>query len=243
MFPAFEQRWPGYRQTLSRAALLNEEAAVLNDELAAIDLQQMGVSPQSSATLPIELLSRLSRPRQKNSLRYFLKLNQLATPSSAQLNEVIDQLLGARIDATPLVEWGDVQLRRFGDKIVAMRRMSPMDGLKRYSWNLTGTITLENAGSLMAISSHGKGINAAMLDNSELVVAFRQGGERCRPVSRSGSQTLKKLLQEYQLEPWLRDRIPLILYRDEIIAVGDLWICEGWQVERDQQGVTLQWQR
>ena len=91
---------------MSRAALLNEEAAGLNDELAAIDLQQMGVSSQSSATLPIELLSRLSRPRQKNSLRYFLKLNQLATPSSAQLNEVIDQLLGARIDATPLVEWG-----------------------------------------------------------------------------------------------------------------------------------------
>lgn len=243
VLPAFEQRWPGYRQTLSRAALLNEEAAGLNDELAAIDLQQMGVSSQSSATLPIELLSRLSRPRQKNSLRYFLKLNQLATPSSAQLNEVIDQLLGARIDATPLVEWGDVQLRRFGDKIVAMRRMSPMDGLKRYSWNLTGTLSLKNAGSLIALSSYGKGINAAMLDSSELVVAFRQGGERCRPVSRSGSQTLKKLLQEYQLEPWLRDRIPLILYRDEIIAVGDLWICEGWQVEGDQQGVTLQWQR
>ena len=103
-----------------------------------------------------------------------------------------------------------------------------MDGLKRYSWNLTGTLSLENAGSLIALSSYGKGINAAMLDSSELVVAFRQGGERCRPVSRSGSQTLKKLLQEYQLEPWLRDRIPLILYRDEIIAVGDLWICEGW---------------
>jgi tRNA(Ile)-lysidine synthase len=243
VLPSIEQRWPGYRQTLSRTATLNEEAALLNDELAAIDLQLMGVSEQSPATLPIDELSGLSRARQKNSLRYFLKLNQLATPSSAQLNEVIDQLIGASEDAVPLVEWGGVQLRRFDHKIVAMRSLATVDTSKRYTWDFTDTLILGAAGYLTAIPSRGKGIDVARLNIKELGVAFRQGGERCQPVGRSGSQTLKKLFQEYQLEPWLRDRIPLITYRDQIIAVGDLWVCEGWQVKDDRQGVSLLWQR
>lgn len=243
VLPAIEQRWPGYRQTLFRAATLSEEAALLNDELAVIDLQQMGVSEQSSVTLPIELLSRLSRARQKNSLRYFLKLNHLPTPSSAQLDEAVDQLIGASVDAEPLVEWGGIQLRRFDHKIIVMRSLPSVDSSKRYAWNLTDTIILEDAGSLIAVPSLGTGIDLTRINNNELTITFRQGGERCRPVGRNGSQTLKKLFQEYKLEPWLRDRIPLITHKGEIIAVGDLWVCEGWQVKGDRQGVSLLWKR
>jgi tRNA(Ile)-lysidine synthase len=71
---------------------------------------------------------------------------------------------------------------------------------------------------------------------------FRQGGERMRPAGRGGSRSLKKILQELALPPWLRDRVPLIYAGDELVAVADLLIAEGWQAKGDSEGWQLQWQ-
>ena len=66
---------------------------------------------------------------------------------------------------------------------------------------------------------------ANRLSINTLTVRFRRGGERCRPIGRYRSQTLKKLLQAYELEPWLRDRVPLIYRGGDLLGVGDLWVC------------------
>src|SRR5690606_41862337 len=57
---------------------------------------------------------------------------------------------------------------------------------------------------------------------SDIRVRYRQGGERCKPTGRAHSQTLKKLLQDYRLEPWLRDQVPLVYSDEQLVAVGDL---------------------
>ena len=53
-----------------------------------------------------------------------------------------------------------------------------------------------------------------------LKVSFRQGGERCRPSGRAHSTSLKKCLQEFGLEPWWRDQVPLIFIDEELVAVA-----------------------
>jgi tRNA(Ile)-lysidine synthetase-like protein len=65
-----------------------------------------------------------------------------------------------------------------------------------------------------------------MFKTQKLSIRWRQGGERCTPINRVHSQTVKKLLQEYQLETWLRDRVPLIYCDDQLVAVADLWLCK-----------------
>ncbi|MEH6467758.1 MAG: tRNA lysidine(34) synthetase TilS, partial [Porticoccus sp.] len=72
-------------------------------------------------------------------------------------------------------------------------------------------------------------------------VRFRSGGERCTPVGRNGSNTLKKLFQEYGLEPWLRNRVPLIYLKGQLAAVGDLWVCDEFSVADGEQGMAIQW--
>jgi tRNA(Ile)-lysidine synthase len=66
-----------------------------------------------------------------------------------------------------------------------------------------------------------------------LEIRFRKGGERCRPLGRAHSQTLKHLLQDYGIPPWMRESLPLVYSGDELVAVSDLWICEGYAVEAD----------
>ncbi|WP_235015188.1 tRNA lysidine(34) synthetase TilS [Oceanicoccus sp. KOV_DT_Chl] len=101
-----------------------------------------------------------------------------------------------------------------------------------------------NGQQLQAEPIVGSGLGVARLQQSESVnVRFRQGGERCQPVGRSGSQSLKKLFQEVGLEPWWRDRVPLLYSGDELIAVADLWICQGWQALPGQPGINIRWDK
>jgi len=77
-------------------------------------------------------------------------------------------------------------------------------------------------------------------------IRWRQGGERCRPKGRQHSQTLKKLLQEYQVETWLRDRVPLLYCNDELVAVGDFWVNDTIVANNDLSSITpltvnMQW--
>jgi hypothetical protein len=52
---------------------------------------------------------------------------------------------------------------------------------------------------------------------------------------------VKKLLQEYQLETWLRDRVPLIYASDELVAVGNLWVSKDDELKATDEKVVVQW--
>ena len=56
-----------------------------------------------------------------------------------------------------------------------------------------------------------------------LTLSYRQGGERCKPAGRRHSSSLKKLFLEYGVEPWWRDRTPLLYVDKTLVAVADYW--------------------
>ena len=87
----------------------------------------------------------------------------------------------------------------------------------------------------------GRGLKLSR--HKELRVSFRQGGETCRPSGRGGSRKLKKLLQELAVPYWLRDRVPLLYAGEELVAVADLVLAEGWVAEKGENGLEIQWIR
>ena len=48
-----------------------------------------------------------------------------------------------------------------------------------------------------------------------------------RPRIGGPRRTVKKLLQEHGVPPWWRDRVPLLYLGEELLAVGDLWLCDS----------------
>jgi tRNA(Ile)-lysidine synthase len=86
LLPAFAESFPAYAQTLARSARHAAQAQELLDEVAAQDLQAVGDPPA------IKSLQRLSRARQANLLRHWLRLHWQAAPSEAQLEQALDQI-------------------------------------------------------------------------------------------------------------------------------------------------------
>lgn len=90
LMPAWQTCFPGFRQALTRSARHAAQAQVLLDELAEIDLATVGTPPGLSP------LQSLSRARQGNALRRWLKSESGRAPSEAQLDELLDQIDACR---------------------------------------------------------------------------------------------------------------------------------------------------
>ena len=86
LLPALQSIFPQFRETFARSAEHAAQAAELLQELAEQDLQTVGNPPS------IKALQALSRARQANVLRHWLRLAHATTPSAAQLGALLDQI-------------------------------------------------------------------------------------------------------------------------------------------------------
>jgi tRNA(Ile)-lysidine synthase len=223
--PLLSDRWP-LRRRVQRAARNLEESAVLLRELAESDLSDCRRRPERlGESIALELFLALRPERQRNLLRSWAESLGGTWPSALQLAELDQQLASAEPDRQPAVPLGRMVARRFRDRLFLTPALPELPGSFSVMWDGQGVLQLAGRGCLGGLPDW---------PTAQYRVSFRQGGERARPLERQHSQTLKKLLQEYGLEPWLRDRVPLIFEGERLLAVGDLFLCDGWEGDAPQ---------
>ena len=253
LIPTINERWPNSSFKLNRSANIFAESDFLINILAQKDFKIVTeVSERVGWSISIDKLNGFEIIRQKNILRYWFNLHNLTLPSYAVLDNALNQMIGSKIDAEPIVSWGDLQLRRFNKKLYllplnfedpnySVKKKKGRELLEKNSikWDGSSHLILPDSSSLCVKLKMKGGLRIDVKKNLE--IRFRSGGERCKPKGRSGSNTLKKLFQEYSLEPWLRNNIPLIYIDNRLAAVGDLWVCDEFCAEPDELGIQLEW--
>jgi tRNA(Ile)-lysidine synthase len=86
LLPALDAAFPSHRETFARSAAHAAQAQALLAEVAAEDLAATGSPPVLKA------LQALSRARQANLLRHWLRSACQTTPNAAQLDELLAQV-------------------------------------------------------------------------------------------------------------------------------------------------------
>ena len=86
LLPALAETFPQFRDTFARSARHAAQAQALLLEVAREDLQLLGSPPA------IKALQLLSSPRQANAVRHWLLDAHQATPSAAQLEQLLAQV-------------------------------------------------------------------------------------------------------------------------------------------------------
>jgi tRNA(Ile)-lysidine synthase len=241
--PALAERWPDYIQGITRSAQHSAEADQLAESVAAADLVTLDSRGERAGwSLSLPEFNQLEPLRQRNLLRYWPSFYGLAALSQNFVDEILNSLISAREDSEPKVVRSDIQLCRYRNRLYLLNlsgRPKMADDVCLY-WHADEHLVLPDGTHLSAERVLGEGLRID--DVSQLTLRFRQGGERCQPVGRDRSNSLKKLLQEYALEPWWRERIPLFYIEEQLVAVGDLWVSQGWQCEADEEGLKIIWQ-
>ncbi|MGB0466154.1 MAG: tRNA lysidine(34) synthetase TilS [Pontibacterium sp.] len=228
ILPKLAKRWPGFQtRWINTAKQLADTEQVLNQYLDA-DLDQLS-GDMGEIRIPALLL--VSREKRYLLLRRWLERISDSLLNQKQLQQIENQILNARNDASPELCLGDKILRRYRQ---ALYLTSPVISQRESRVSLSaGQHVLSDA--ILRIEPAEVGL--VSLDGVQLV--RRQGGERCRPAGRGGSCSVKKCLQEAGIPPWLKQDWPLLVAGDEIVAIPGICVCEGWLSKKG--GFALSW--
>ncbi len=242
VLPVLQARWPQAGLSIARSMAWCGEADAVGDELAEIDYfacyphgERVGFS------MAFAYLRGLSRARRRNVLRLWLMRYSVPLPGHRILDAIQEQVMDSRIDACPQVMWTGWQCRRYQGRLYVMPQQPLLDTEHVWQCSVGDVLSGGGFGELSFVAAEeGHGMR---LDSSRPVtIGFAREGVRCRPAGRAHSQSLKKLFQEMAVPPWLRERTPLIYQDEQLLAVGDWWICAEAAVAENETGYLPQWQ-
>jgi tRNA(Ile)-lysidine synthase len=237
-----ETRWPAYRDTVTRASThIAEASSVLHADLGHLD-ERRTITGDAGLALH-EVLGRSSEEARR-VLRFWIRGRGLQAPDQSVLTEFVRQLSGAVEGSSPSMNVGSYAVSRYGDAIYLHAPPAEIAAMAPVQLTLGVDCQIAGVGSLCLSVTEGAGITLPA--SGQLQVRLRSGGERCRIAGRGHSTSLKNVFQELSVPPWWRERIPLIYAGDDLVAVGDLLLCEPSSVANEavqNTGWKLIWQR
>lgn len=240
VLPLLATRWPSYRSCWAKSSQLLGEADELMQALAELDIAD--AATKESSILNLGALQLLSRSRLRNAIRHWLLSLGLDDVGWRKLNAIVVAFDATEQKTRTLVQANDFRLIVYAGKLYAL---PPAQALIKQSlpWQLdTQECVLPGNGCLRLISSVS--MPTMSIDRSRMKdaqIRYRQGGEELKMPGRP-TKSLKKLLQEAGIEPWLREQLPLIYIAEQLAFVPGIGVAENYSASpSDESAFTVEW--
>ena len=240
VMPVLKARFPSASETLARSASHMAEAASLLDELAQMD----ALACVSDDRMNIEQLSTLNLLRAKNLFRWWLSNLGFLAPSKDKLDDMLRQLMNAGADAgikIILDKANDSYLRRYQGFAYIETNHTDYASNIAMVWQGEDALTMPDGTLLLFERKQGQGLAVDRLGGHKLRIANRHGGERFKPDLARPTRTLKHLLQEANMPPWLRKRLPLVYLNDTLAVVPNIGVNCMMQATQRDMGLVITW--
>jgi tRNA(Ile)-lysidine synthase len=234
-----EARFPGYRETLARAARNLADHALLAEELARIDAQSL-----DRKTVSAERLRQLSDARALNLLRQLFSDHGLQMPPRTRLEEALRQCRSAGRDAEIQVTFGVARLRCYRDRVELVTQAADLPADWQSRWDGHHELILpDGLGVLRSRAVIGEGIASRHFEIRAATVRGRSGGERMQPGEKNRPRrALKSLLQEHAIPPWERSRMPLVFFGEQLAWVPGIGVAAEFRAAGAEPGIAPEWE-
>ncbi len=243
IMPLLANRWPEFTQQVARSAALCGQSQKLNEELAEIDLRSCATTTIAGQGLMLDRLSVLSESRQVNVFRYWLSESVNFLPNEKLISAWLTQFYSAAQDAQPHIVWESVGLRRFQQVVYKASEGSPATG--RFLLNLNDRVETP-WGYLKVLPKVGCGVRYRADQRLSITFDIKTVSSRFYLAGRTGSRSLKKIYQEFNVPYWLRSQLPILLIDEQPAAFlgfeGGPAVLEGFQVAADETAIYPIWQ-
>ncbi|WP_300002028.1 tRNA lysidine(34) synthetase TilS [uncultured Cedecea sp.] len=223
VLPVIQQRWPHFARSVTRSAQLCGEQEQLLDELLAEQLTDL---MSDSGCLDIAPLCEMSDVRRYAILRRWFKFHQALMPSRLALQRVWQEVALSRDDASPRLQLGQHEVRRFQGALYWVPVMQN-DTDKIYSWPAPfEPLALAGLG-ILSVQQKGMAVRTPKADEV-VTVRFKASGLQYI-AGRDRGRLLKKIWQELNIPPWQREVTPLLFYGDKLIAAIGIFVTKEGQ--------------
>jgi len=225
VLPLLLSRWPHASATISRSAENCRE--MVNFSSAYLNVMLDDCVGEYSHILQLSMIRPMTLDQRQLLIRQWLKLNQVIMPDRHKLLTLAKDFVNYDNDSDAMLEWAGIRIRMYLDQLFLFKQTALDETHKAVTqhWldEQSCSFDLDNPAGQLDLT-FSEAVQHEL--DGRLLVRHRQSGETVRLAGRKGSRKLKKLFQEWQIPPWLRDHVPLLFLDNQCIAVGDLAYCE-----------------
>jgi tRNA(Ile)-lysidine synthase len=189
IIPAIQKNYPSVINNIEKTAKNQQESVLLLNDLAHIDIEKYNIL--KGVTLNIKHLLQLPEYRVKNIIYYHLRVLQFSPPSSNIMHTILQSLI-AKNDRQTYIAWGEYEMRIFKQHLYFLPQQKPPRECQFFN-----------------ILQHKKGFN----------IKYRTIGQRIQFSNKTHSQSVKKLMQEYNIPPWERENLRFYYIDDKLVAI------------------------
>jgi tRNA(Ile)-lysidine synthase len=222
VMPGIAERWPGLTRRLIASLERHHEARSIVESVATSDMRDC----LTQETLAVDGLQGFEPLRQREILRRFVVLTSGrlgddtrvagTQPSNAAVDEFLRQLASKGRDSTdlrPVMTLSGFDLMTYRGRVhgVSHRFQASAEdpavgfvGVPGADAGLPPTFAVTVA----------QGLGIRDFNEISFSIVVRRGGERV------GSKSVKRVLAEMAIPPWLRSRIPLVYTDDQVVAIA-----------------------
>lgn len=212
--PLLTERWPHFINSVGRSMATMQQLQQMLDDYSAADFQRC----VAGDILLLPELATLNQAQQHYIIRRWLKQWQL-NPSQQWLQVLQRDVIAARDDANPVLQLEQYQLRRFADALYVLTAQQCTPVKQSLFWHSEPEVILAGqSGSLHFATQPAK--QALPLRAGKVEVVFGQLNLRFKPVAAAHSKPLKQWFKLWQVPPWQRQRVPLLLVDGQLQLVA-----------------------
>jgi tRNA(Ile)-lysidine synthase len=212
VLPALRARWPQADAAFARAAALAAESSeMLMQEDARI---LFAVRNEVGGSLSVSALRALTPGRRARALRYWATSRGAPPLPGEGIAQIEQDLLAATEDRQPAFAWGGAEIRRWRDALYLLDTDRALPAEWSTRWNGDAPLLLPNGDRLE--------LRGASAFPAPVIAHPRRGGERILLPDREHHHQLKHVLQDEDIPPWERARMPLLSAEDgTLLAAGE----------------------
>lgn len=219
IIPSLEKRWPFFLKNCIRSSnICREETDILNHLLheKITDLIQFDDS------LNIKNFIRIKKKIGIALIRYWILLQKIKTPSYKSIQCIYHQMVYSRIDAKPKIILKKHEIRRYKKSIFLIKKQTNLINTILFWHKKKETIVLPN--NLGNLQQNNQGITLPAPKKNELInIRFQYEGY-VLILGRDKKRKIKKIWQEKNIPPWIRNQIPLLFYNNTFISALGIFV-------------------
>lgn len=223
LMPLLARRWPEASRQLARSARQLAAQSDALDALADDVLGRAGYRPGETGPLTLPLISACDDPVLQAVLARWLACRGAPSLPVRYWPRVRRELLDARADAQPSLDWSGWSLRRY------RQALHLLDASRQAAMPEAGVSWPDPAQPLQWAGREWRAeqLLEDLVENDPRLhqpwrLVPRQGGERWRPAGRSHRVSVKHWCQAQGVPPWVRDRLIYVWVGGDIVALVPL---------------------
>ncbi|MEE4245947.1 MAG: tRNA lysidine(34) synthetase TilS [Kangiellaceae bacterium] len=233
VFSEIEKRWPNYHNAINRHLHLLQDNKLLLNDLAQIDANTV----IEQGDIIITRFNRLADYRRANLLAWWCRQQIRYSLSQSRIQDLVRQLGDASPTSNIEIQCGRHSIRQDGDRLVialSVENNFIIDHKLVVSWHdIRQAIDFDHLQLRVIEKTSELSVRPPTIDE-QVTIRYRQGGERCLPLHRNHSTTLKKYYQEINLPKDQRVNTPLIYYGDRLVAAVGIFVEQQFAASDDQ---------